>query len=122
MGGKEGSSLMTFELRPKKKGMAMKIFWERPSQREVRDNEKEIYTGNLWEQKEGDYGWMVTMGVMVSNKKDREEDITCDLVEHGKGFRLFFPYCNEKPLAGKNLGRRVTWSNLHFKNNILAAV
>lgn len=51
---------------------------------------------------------MVTMGVMVSNKKDREEDITCDLVEHGKGFRLFFPYCNEKPLAGKNLGRRVT--------------
>ena len=26
MGGKEGSSLMTFELRPKKKGMAMKIF------------------------------------------------------------------------------------------------
>lgn len=54
---------------------------------------------------------MVTMGVMVSNKNDREGDITCDLVEHGKGFR--FPttppaYCNEKPLAGKNLGRRVT--------------
>lgn len=102
MGGKEGSSLMTFELRPKKKGMAMKIFWERPSQREVRDNEKEIYTGNLWGQK-GYYGWMVTMGVMVSNKKDREGDITCDLVEHGKGFSLvfFFPYCNEKPLLGR---------------------
>lgn len=90
MGGKEGSSLMTFELRPKKKGMAMKIFWERPSQREVRDNEKEIYTGNLWGQKEGYYGWMVTMGVMVSNKKDREGDIICDLVEHGKGFSFFF--------------------------------
>lgn len=51
---------------------------------------------------------MVTMGVMVSNTKDREGDITCDLVEHGNGFRFFFSYCNEKPLAGKNLGRRVT--------------
>ena len=66
---------------------------------------------------------MVTMGVMVSNKNDREGDITCDLVEHGKGFRFPpSPYCNEKPLAGKNLGRGVTWSNLHFKNNTMAAV